>query len=81
MLSEKEPTGSRRQKFIHLMFTYRFIRLLNRGKSNSCSRCDLMFKPFPDSKLARKREHSDRKPASSSTASSTPAKDEIKVRL
>ncbi|XP_052284334.1 arginine-glutamic acid dipeptide repeats protein-like isoform X2 [Dreissena polymorpha] len=58
-----------------------FIRLLNRGKSNSCSRCDLMFKPFPDSKLARKREHSDRKPASSSTASSTPAKDEIKRKM
>ncbi|XP_052821101.1 arginine-glutamic acid dipeptide repeats protein-like isoform X2 [Mya arenaria] len=54
-----------------------FIKLLNRGEYNSCSRCDLMFKPFPDSKLAKKREHGDRKP----TPASTPAKDDVKRKM
>ncbi|XP_045161387.2 arginine-glutamic acid dipeptide repeats protein-like isoform X3 [Mercenaria mercenaria] len=52
-----------------------FIKLLNRGEHNSCSRCDLMFKPLPDSKLAKKREDREKKPVS---ASSTPAKEEPK---
>ncbi|KAL4221663.1 hypothetical protein ACF0H5_019920 [Mactra antiquata] len=53
-----------------------FIKLLNRGEFNSCSRCDLIFKPHPDSKLAERREIREKKPLSSS---STPAKtDEAK---
>jgi len=40
-----------------------FVRHLNRGEGNSCSRTDLYFKPVPDSKLARKREERLRKHA------------------
>ncbi|GAB1602297.1 arginine-glutamic acid dipeptide repeats protein-like isoform X1 [Argonauta hians] len=37
-----------------------FIKLLNRG-INSCSRCDLVFKPQPHSDLAKKREEREKK--------------------
>ncbi|XP_076680563.1 uncharacterized protein LOC143375404 isoform X5 [Andrena cerasifolii] len=40
-----------------------FLRHWNRGENNSCTRTDLMFKPVPDSKLARKREERSRKQA------------------
>ena len=40
-----------------------FVRHLNRGEGNSCSRTDLYFKPVSDSKLARKREERLRKQA------------------
>ena len=40
-----------------------FVRHLNRGEGNSCSRTDLYFKPVPESKLARKREERLRKAA------------------
>ena len=33
-----------------------FSRVWNRGEGNSCSRTDMVFKPVPASKLARKRE-------------------------
>ena len=32
------------------------MKILCRGVTNSCSRCDLAFRPMPDSKLARRRE-------------------------
>jgi arginine-glutamic acid dipeptide repeat-containing protein len=38
-----------------------FTRMWNRGEGNSCSRTDMIFKPVPDSKLARKREERLRK--------------------
>ena len=41
----------------------RFLRHWNRGDYNSCTRTDLIFKPVPDSKLARKREERIRKQA------------------
>lgn len=40
-----------------------FLRHWYRGDDNSCTRTDLMFKPVPDSKLARKREERSRKQA------------------
>lgn len=40
-----------------------FLRHWNRGENNSCTRTDLMFKPVPESKLARKREERSRKQA------------------
>lgn len=40
-----------------------FLRHWNRGDYNSCTRTDLIFKPVPDSKLARKREERLRKQA------------------
>ncbi|UYV68750.1 Gug [Cordylochernes scorpioides] len=40
-----------------------FLRHWNRGDYNSCARCDLTFKPVPDSKLARKREERARRAA------------------
>ncbi|KAK6177049.1 hypothetical protein SNE40_015234 [Patella caerulea] len=49
-----------------------FIQILNRGK-NSCSRSDYVFKPLPDSKLAKKREDRERK-----TAHVQPMKEEKK---
>lgn len=42
---------------------YSFLRHWNRGDYNSCTRTDLIFKPVPDSKLARKREERLRKQA------------------
>lgn len=39
----------------------RFVRHIDRGDYNSCTRTDLIFKPVADSKLARKREERDRK--------------------
>lgn len=41
--------------------SYRFVRHIDRGDYNSCTRTDLIFKPVADSKLARKREDRDRK--------------------
>ncbi|XP_070136730.1 arginine-glutamic acid dipeptide repeats protein isoform X19 [Drosophila bipectinata] len=38
-----------------------FVRHIDRGDYNSCTRTDLIFKPVADSKLARKREERDRK--------------------
>lgn len=38
-----------------------FTRVWNRGEGNSCSRTDMIFKPVPDSKLARKRDERLRK--------------------
>ena len=49
----------------------RFIKVLDRGERNCCSRCDLIFRPLPSSSLAKKREERARKPTSSSTASSS----------
>lgn len=40
-----------------------FLRHWNRGDYNSCTRTDLVFKPVPESKLARKREERLRKQA------------------
>ncbi|XP_032684365.1 arginine-glutamic acid dipeptide repeats protein isoform X5 [Odontomachus brunneus] len=40
-----------------------FLRHWNRGENNSCTRTDLVFKPVPESKLARKREERTRKQA------------------
>lgn len=40
-----------------------FLRHWNRGENNSCTRTDLVFKPVPDTKLARKREERSRKQA------------------
>lgn len=40
-----------------------FLRHWYRGDDNSCTRTDLMFKPVPDSKLARKRDERTRKQA------------------
>lgn len=40
-----------------------FLRHWNRGDYNSCARTDLIFKPVPESKLARKREERLRKQA------------------
>lgn len=42
---------------------FSFLRHWNRGDYNSCTRTDLVFKPVPDSKLARKREERIRKQA------------------
>lgn len=43
------------------MYSYSFVRHIDRGDYNSCTRTDLIFKPVADSKLARKREERDRK--------------------
>ncbi|XP_064643016.1 arginine-glutamic acid dipeptide repeats protein-like [Lineus longissimus] len=53
-----------------------FIKILSRGESNSCSRCDLIFRPTPDSKLARRREERQKR------AADTPVKvkEEVKDR-
>lgn len=48
-----------------------FIKVLDRGERNHCSRCDLIFKPLPSSALARKREERARKQTSSSSSSSS----------
>lgn len=48
--------------FVFVFFVYyRFVRHIDRGDYNSCTRTDLIFKPVADSKLARKREERDRK--------------------
>ncbi|XP_018015061.1 arginine-glutamic acid dipeptide repeats protein isoform X2 [Hyalella azteca] len=57
-----------------------FLRHWNRGENNSCARTDLIFKPVPDSKLARKRDsrrlaqqdREDRERAQRKAASGTP---------
>ena len=41
---------------IECMCSNSFLKHWNRGDYNSCARTDLIFKPVPDSKLARKRE-------------------------
>lgn len=51
----------------HYLFSFRFIKLLNRG-INSCSRCDLVFKPQPHSELAKKREEREKKVLQTSAA-------------
>lgn len=40
-----------------------FLRHWNRGENNSCTRTDMVFKPVPNSKLARKRDERSRKQA------------------
>ena len=58
---------------LSIMFdNFRFIKLLNRGEHNSCTRCDLVFKPLPDSKLARKREEREKR----GIPATTPIKEE-----
>ena len=52
-----KPDGSECHRSQSAIFT----RLWNRGEGNSCSRTDMVFKPVPDSKLARKREERMRK--------------------
>ncbi|PVD36915.1 hypothetical protein C0Q70_03908 [Pomacea canaliculata] len=42
-----------------------FIKVLDRGDRNCCSRCDLIFKPLPSSALAKKREERAKKQAPS----------------
>lgn len=54
-----KPDGSECHRSQSAIFT----RLWNRGEGNSCSRTDMIFKPVPDSKLARKREERLRKAA------------------
>lgn len=49
------------------------MKVLNRGEHNSCSRCDLIFKPV------KPREERDRERKTQSV-SSTPSKEEPKVR-
>jgi len=44
-----------------ICLSHRFVRHIDRGDYNSCTRTDLIFKPVADSKLARKREERDRK--------------------
>lgn len=53
------------QPFINLMIVDRFIKVLDRGDRNCCSRCDLIFKPLPSSALAKKREERAKKQAPS----------------
>ncbi len=52
-----KPDGSECHRSQSAIFT----RMWNRGEGNSCSRTDMIFKPVPDSKLARKREERVRK--------------------
>ncbi|TRY75535.1 hypothetical protein TCAL_07126 [Tigriopus californicus] len=52
-----KPDGSECHRSQSAIFT----RMWNRGEGNSCSRTDMIFKPVPDSKLARKREERIRK--------------------
>eukprot|EP00095_Tigriopus_kingsejongensis_P001568 maker-scaffold907_size82601-snap-gene-0.22 protein:Tk01568 transcript:maker-scaffold907_size82601-snap-gene-0.22-mRNA-1 annotation:"arginine-glutamic acid dipeptide repeats protein" len=52
-----KPDGSECHRSQSAIFT----RIWNRGEGNSCSRTDMIFKPVPDSKLARKREERIRK--------------------
>ena len=60
------------------LFIYRFIKHLSRGW-NSCSRCDIEFRPLPDSDLARKRadpSSASARKSSSASGSSRFARDE-----
>ncbi|KAK7486143.1 hypothetical protein BaRGS_00022609 [Batillaria attramentaria] len=53
-----------------------FIKVLDRGERNCCSRCDLIFKPQPNSALARRREERkrpDTPPKSASVDSQGPS--------
>lgn len=50
-----------------------FIKVLDRGERNCCSRCDLIFKPLPSSALAKRREERAKKQAASSSSSSSSA--------
>lgn len=52
-----KPDGSECHRSQSAIFT----RMWNRGEGNSCSRTDMIFKPVPDSKLARKRDERIRK--------------------
>ncbi len=52
-----KPDGSECHRSQSAIFT----RMWNRGEGNSCSRTDMVFKPVPNSKLARKREERLRK--------------------
>ena len=52
-----KPDGSECHRSQSAIFT----RVWNRGEGNSCSRTDMVFKPVPASKLARKREERARK--------------------
>ena len=54
-----KPDGSECHRSQSAIFT----RMWNRGEGNSCSRTDMIFKPVPDSKLARKRDERLRKAA------------------
>ncbi|XP_074653813.1 uncharacterized protein LOC141907971 isoform X2 [Tubulanus polymorphus] len=51
---------------IHNSKTALFIKILSRGETNSCSRCDVVFKPLPESKLSRKREERAKRAAETS---------------
>ncbi|XP_067659372.1 arginine-glutamic acid dipeptide repeats protein-like isoform X3 [Haliotis asinina] len=59
-------------KEVHRSKAAIFIQILNRGANNSCSRCDLVFRPFPNSSLAKKREDRERK----STQPTQPVREE-----
>ena len=63
--SSREPSPEPRVEDVecHRSQSAIFVRHLNRGEGNSCSRTDLYFKPVSDSKLARKREERLRKQA------------------
>lgn len=49
------------QNLIVLVSFHRFVRQIDRGEMNSCSRTDLIFKPVQNSNLGRRREERDRK--------------------
>lgn len=67
------------QLFIDLCSIYRLLRILARGDRNSCSRCDIVFKPPADSKLAQKRQQPAAAPPTPQLH--TPIKVEEKVTL
>jgi hypothetical protein len=60
---QREPSPEPRVEDVecHRSQSAIFVRHLNRGEGNSCSRTDQFFRPVPDSKLARKREERARK--------------------
>lgn len=62
-----EPDPTPCNKEFHKSKNAIFIKLLNRG-INSCSRCDLVFKPQPHSELAKKREEREKKVLQTSAA-------------
>jgi arginine-glutamic acid dipeptide repeat-containing protein len=68
----------RRGKLIIQPGPFRFIKILSRGEMNSCSRCDLIFRPLPDSKLARRRE--ERQKRAADTPVPVKVKEEVKDR-
>jgi hypothetical protein len=67
------------QLFIDLCSIYRLLRILARGDRNSCSRCDIVFKPPADSKLTQKRQQPAAAPPTPQLH--TPIKVEEKVTL